>query len=299
MTYKEWANRYLCKWWISTNDAYNDIIDAIKNDKPLSFTRFGDGELFLVKEYFRRIKNNSEHITMCNADLLVDKIPWLNYPDNTLNFYTNRHHQNLCYDFYTKTCNLSEGYDVNPIVDRIGNDIILALQGSSHIGISNIEDMVFNASIDDFYLYKHSYMPHIQLFVDCGVDFKKITDVNVYRNSTFLNPFLFKDVLNGKSVHIITSNENELKNIIKLNEILNTKISYTNLTPVHGDLSTYSFMNHEYLYDKCSEITEPIVLFGLGAGAKHIPSYLMKSFNKTVIDLGSVLDLWAGKKNRE
>lgn len=297
MNYKEWANRYLCKWWIDPNSTYNDIIYAIKNDKPLAFTRFGDGELFLLKEYFSRIKNDSQHITLCNADLLVDKVNWINSPYDTLNFYTKRYHDIMISDFLKKY-NLTEESEIRNTIDLISNDTILALQNSSHIGIWNTDEMLTNTSIDDYYLYKHSYVPHTHLFVDCGVDFKKLTDVNVYRNDTFTNPILFKKILNGKPIHIITSNEHELKNLIKLDNVLNTKISYTNLTPIDNDLSTCPWNNHEYLYKQCKNIKEQIVLFGLGCGAKHILSHLMKEYNKTAIDLGSVLDLWSDKKTR-
>ncbi len=298
MNYKEWADRYLCKWWISPDETLNDIIAAIKYEKPLSYTRFGDGELILLKEYFNCIKNDPVHITMCNADLLVEPVSWINPPYNTLNFYFNSYHNKSLTGIIENRWKITDESKKLNIIKQIGDNLLFALQNSSHIGIFDTSEMLHSTTIDDYYLYKHSYIPHSQLFVDCGVDFKKLTDVSVYRNEILSNPLKFKEILNGKSIHIFTSNEYELKNIVKLNKLLETNITYTNLTPNNNNLNDHPFSNYDFLHNRCSQITEQIVLFGLGAGAKHIPSYLMKEYGKTVIDLGSVLDMWAGKNTR-
>lgn len=298
MNYIEWANRYLCKHWITTDDMLTIIVDAIKNDKPLSYTRYGDGELVLLKEYFNLIKENPEHITLCDADLLIDPVSWIEEPYNVLSFYAKRHHNLTISDFYNNRWSTTSTSDAIKIIKTVGEDLLFSLQQSSHVGIYDQTGMVLNATIDDFYLYKHSYVPHIQLFANCGVDFKKITDVNTYRNEVLSNPYKFKKILNGKPIHIFTSNEEELKYTTKLHEILETSITYTNLTPVKGDWNTHSFAHINFLKDKCKLITEQIILFGLGAGAKQIPSHLATEYGKTVIDVGSTLDAWAGKKTR-
>lgn len=298
MNHIEWANRYLCKQWINTDDMLYTIVDAIQNDKPLSYTRYGDGELILLKEYFSLIKENPEHITLCNADLLIDSVAYIEEPYNVLNFYSNKYHKSLISDFYANRWSVNKLSDKIKIIKTIGEDLLFSLQYSSHIGIYDQADMVINTTIDDFYLYKHSYVPHIQLFVDCGVDFKKLTDVNTYRNEILANPYEFKKILNGKPIHIFTSNEEDLKNITKLHEILETSITYTNLTPVNSDWTTHSFAHLNFLKDKCKTINEQVILFGLGAGAKQIPAYLSTLYGKTVIDFGSVLDAWAGKNTR-
>jgi hypothetical protein len=150
----------------------------------------------------------------------------------------------------------------------------------------------------DFYQWRHSYVPHIELFAECGVNFKNITSASVHREEMIADPFKFKKILNGKPIHIFTSNEHELHNVTKLHEILETEITYTNLTPIRGDWQTFSFANHQFLHDKCKDIKEHVILYGLGYGAKHIPSYLSTNYGKCVIDMGAVLDGWAGKITR-
>lgn len=299
MNHIEWTNRYLCKQWVNTDDMLNTIIDAIKNDKPLSYTRYGDGELVLLKEYFNLIKEKPDHITLCDADLLIDPVSWIDEPYNVLSFYSKKLHRNTVYDNYMiNRWGLTDSAKFKAIIKTIGENLLCGLQQSSHIGIYDQTSMVLNSTIDDFYLYKHSYVPHIQLFVDCGVDFKKLTDVNVNRNKILENPFEFKKILNGKPIHIFTSNEEELKNITKLHEILETSITYTNISPTKRDWTTHSFAHHDYIKEKSKDIKEHIVLYGLGYGAKHIPGYLHNTYGKAVIDIGSVLDVWAGRLTR-
>lgn len=298
MNYIEWANRYLCKHWINADDMLSTIVDAIKNDKPLSYTRYGDGELILLKEYFSLIKEKPEHITLCDADLLIDPVSWIAEPYNVLSFYSKKWHTSTIFDFYKSRWSVNKLSDMIKIVKIIGEDLIFSLQYSSHVGIYDQSDMVLGSTIDDFYLHKHSYVPHIQLFTDCGVDFKKLTDVNTYRKKALANLDEFKKILDGKPIHIFTSNEEELKNITKLHKMLETSITYTNLTPIKGDWRTHSFAHLDFLKDKCKSINEQIILFGLGAGSKQIPSHLSTMYGKTVIDIGSILDAWANKKTR-
>jgi hypothetical protein len=57
-------------------------------------------------------------------------------------------------------------------------------------------------------------------------------------------------------------------------------------------------MAHDLLNDRCKNIKEHVILYGLGYGAKYIPSYLSTNYGKCVIDMGAVLDGWAGKITR-
>lgn len=300
MTYKEWARRYLCKTWMSTDNTTEDILNAIKNDIPLSYVRFGDGDLIILKEYFKVIKNDSYYIDMCNADNHITSGLTFENPElNKLTYYSSYFHEEIMNDHYINRWGVFDKETQLDIIKKIGEDHISALQNSTHIGIWDIEKDALDGTVNDFYVWRHSYVPHIELFANCGVDFKSLCDGWIVKNDdSFTNLFNFRDIINGKPIHIFTSNQYELENITKLHEILNTKITYTNITPIKGDHTTFSFMHYDFLHEECEKIDAQIVLYGLGYGAKHIPSYLSKKYGKTVIDVGALLDGWAGKITR-
>ena len=300
MDYKEWALAYMSKTKIPINETIDDIIDAIKNNKPLSYTRFGDGELHFLKEYFSVIKNNPKFITLCGADSYIDKIPTWDIPNtNAFTYYCNRYHTNVINkSIFEDRYGVSDDSIKLHIIKIIGESVIYALQNSSHIGIWDIDNVIHTNTFRNFCLFMHSYPVHKELLDECNVDTSRLTSVLANRNKIFSNPLEFKNILNGQPIHIMTSNEDHLKNVTKIHEILDTEVSYTNVTPVKGNWLTHSFANQAYLYDRCKDIKEHIILYGLGGGAKNIPSHLYKNYGKCVIDMGAVLDGWSGKITR-
>jgi hypothetical protein len=292
---KQWELEYMCKWELSEEDTLNDIIYAIQNDTPISYTRFGDGEILMLKEYFHKIHNNSYYINLCDANRYIPHVKEYGNKADNIEDYAVRYHRSTMYGNYmTNRWAVHDVITFKKIIKTIGESLISGLQNSSHIGIwQNAYSL-----IGDYFLYEHARTPHVQLFKACEVDFKKLTDVNIYKNEILANPFKFKELLNGKPIHIFTSNEEELKNITKLHEILETSITYTNISPVKRDWTTHAFAYHDYIKEKSKEIKEHIVLYGLGYGAKHVPGYLHNTYGKAVIDIGSILDVWAGRLTR-
>jgi len=292
---KQWANRYMCKWSISETDAMNDIIDSIQNDKPLSYTRFCDGELILLKEYFNRIKNDPYYINLCNANHHIPHVSEYNSFSNNIEIHAQRFHDKNMYDNYMfNRWGIYDDITQKNIIRTIGESLIKGLQTSTHIGIWQPE----LKHIGDYYIFAHAHTPHVELFAAAGTNFSRLTSAYIHLEESLANPYKFKEILNGKPIHIFTSNENELKNVTKLHEILETEISYTNITPVKRDWKTHSFAFHDFLNERSKEIKEQIVLYGLGYGAKHLPGYLSTKYGKTVIDVGANLDAWAGKITR-
>ena len=298
MDYKEWARRYLCKKWLSTDETVAAILTAIENNEPLSYTRFGDGDLILLKDYFNKINNDPYYIDLCNADNhIISTVD--NSEHNKLRHHARQFHSEMQKEHFENRWGVYDNETQLNIIEKIGKDHLFALQNSTHIGIWDIETDVLAGTIHDFYIWLHTYVPHIELFANSGVNFKTLCDGSILRNtSCFSNPYEFRDIIKGKPIHIFTSNEYELRHVSNLHEILNTKITYTNITPVKGDYTTFSFMHYDFLYKECESIDAQIVLYGLGYGAKHIPSYLSNNYGKTVIDMGAILDGWAGKITR-
>jgi hypothetical protein len=292
---KQWSNRYMCKWAKGADDTIKDIEYAINFDKPLSYTRFGDGELIFLKEYFKLIKDDPYYINLCNANRHIPHVSGFYHPSDNIEFYADRYHYYNMYNNYM--INRWGVYDKATqlnIIKVLGESLINSLQTSTHIGISQPN----LSHIGDYVLYKHSYTPHIELFAACGVDFNRLTDVAINLDERIANPYKFKEMIKGKPIHIFTSNEYELKNVTKLHEVLETEITYTNLSPRKKDWRSHSFANHDFLLKRCNDIGEQIVLYGLGYGAKHITSHLSSVYGKVALDLGSTLDGWAGRITR-
>jgi hypothetical protein len=299
MNYEEWAYRYMCKWKTQPGAALDRIVNAIQNNLPLSYVRICDADLIFLKEYFKLIKGDSYYIDLCNADNHLDtsgpfKEPWL----NTLSYYASMFQTEIINDYFNNRWGITSDSEKPNIIKTIGESVIYALENSSLIGIWDIEKNVLAGGIGDFYVWTHSYVPHIELFAECGVNFKNITSASVHREPIIGDPLKFREVLNGTPIHIFTSNEHELRNVTKLHELLQTEITYTNLTPIKGDPNSFSFMAHDFLNDRCKDIKEHVILYGLGYGAKYLPSYLSTNYGKCVIDMGAVLDGWAGKITR-
>lgn len=292
---KRWAETYMCKWKLSEEDTLNDIVYAIQNDTPISYVRYGDGEITMLKEYFYKIHNNPYYINLCNANHYIPRVEEYGDTADNIEDYARRYHRNTMYGNYmTNRWAVNDLVTFKKIVKILGESLIDGLQNSSHIGIWQPS----RSFVGDYFLYEHAKTPHTELFKTCGADFNKLTDVNIYKNEILANPFKFKELLSGKPIHIFTSNEEELKNITRLHEILETSITYTNISPTKRDWATHSFAHHDYIKEKSKDIKEHIVLYGLGYGAKHIPGYLHNTYGKAVIDIGSVLDVWAGRLTR-
>jgi hypothetical protein len=299
MDYKEWARRYMCKWKTNPSYVLDELIKSIQFSLPFSYTRFCDGELALLKEYFKLIKNDSYYINLCNADNHIDKFNLFPLPElNTLGYYARKFQSEIIDDYFNNRWCVKSNSDKIHIIKTIGECIISGLQNSSYIGIWDIEKDVLHGTPDDFYVWLHSYVPHIELFAECGVNFKNITSASIHREDSIANPLNFKEILNGQPIHIFTSNEYELRNVTKLHELLETEITYTNITPIRGKYESFSFMHHDFLHEECKKINAHVILYGLGYGAKHLPAYLSNNYGKTAIDMGAILDGWAGKITR-
>ena len=192
MTNEEWARRYLCKQWLSTDETVAAILTAIENNEPLSYTRFGDGDLILLKEYFNKIKNDPYYIDLCNADNHLDTTgPWPEKQLNSLCYFARQFHSDMVTEHFEHRWGVYDNETQLDIIEKIGKDHLFALQNSTHIGIYDLEKDVLSKPRGDFYKWLHSYVPHIELFANSGVDFKSLCDVHVIIQEEFFSNLFF------------------------------------------------------------------------------------------------------------
>jgi hypothetical protein len=95
----------------------------------------------------------------------------------------------------------------------------------------------------------------------------------------------------GKDVRLITSQGFHLRDNIQ--KRTKSKVTLTQI-PFYSTITEV----RQYL-DTMEDFPEPLVLWGGGAGAKQIGIYLRDKFGKTCLDMGSMLDAWAGDITRQ
>lgn len=118
----------------------------------------------------------------------------------------------------------------------------------------------------------------------------KICDHMIARSYELGNVDSFKEILNGKDLHIISPNKSRLedKNLSRLLEC-NVSISH------HPH--SINFNNRYEFMETFKYIKEPVVVFGTGL-IKDYGVYLRDNFGKITLDLGATLDAWSGILSR-
>ena len=118
----------------------------------------------------------------------------------------------------------------------------------------------------------------------------KITDHMLPRSEEFGKPENFKEIIQGKSLHIISPNVDLLKNR-NLNKLFDTEVTFTK----HPN--TINFRNRNEFIDSFKDIKSEVVLVGCGLQKDYVV-YLRHNYGKVAIDVGAMLDAWAGLKTR-
>ena len=110
------------------------------------------------------------------------------------------------------------------------------------------------------------------------------------RHEKFGKPENFKQILQGKTLNIISPNT-ELLKTKNLNKLLDSDVTFT-----HHPYSI-NFRNRNDFIDSFKDIKSDVVLVGCG-NMKDYVCYLRHNHNKIAIDVGAMLDAWAGLKTR-
>lgn len=118
----------------------------------------------------------------------------------------------------------------------------------------------------------------------------KITDHMLSRDIRFGKPENFKDILQGRSLNIISPNTEKLKTK-NLGKLLDSDVTFT-----HHPYSV-NFKNRNDFMKEFSRIKSDVVLVGTG-NIKDYVVYLKHNYGKVAIDAGAMLDAWAGIRSR-
>lgn len=121
-----------------------------------------------------------------------------------------------------------------------------------------------------------------------GVDLErqKICDHMLSRHKEFGSVEGVRDILQGKSVHIISPHKNLLESK-NLSDRLQTEVK------ISEHPFSINFNNRDEFLKSMENIKEPVVLLGIGL-QKDYGVYLKENYGKIALDMGATLDAWAG-----
>ena len=138
------------------------------------------------------------------------------------------------------------------------------------------------------FLFKHD------LAHSLGYDSSKhrICDHQIMRRRNIGEITAFRDILQGKPIHIISTRTNELKEN-RIEELLKAGVTYTDV-----DINETLKWSQENL-DRFLGIKEKVILFANGAGGKNIGGFLKKQLGAICLDIGATLDTWGGLITRK
>lgn len=131
----------------------------------------------------------------------------------------------------------------------------------------------------------------------CKERFKKITEKDsndvlicdhmICRSEEMGAIYSMKKLCNGKNIHIISPNVDNLKrNAIETH--MECDVTYTN------NPFSINFNNRDCILRDFDNIKAPVVLFGSSLN-KDYGTILAQGYGKVALDMGATLDAWAGK----
>ena len=167
--------------------------------------------------------------------------------------------------------------------------IINAITNSDMIGLMDMNNDV--AKTSNF--LKKNWSFSIESLKNKGIDLSDtlITDHMLPRSKEFGSIDNFKEILQGKSLNIISPNTKLLEEK-NLNKLLDSEVTFT----YHPN--SINLRNRDEFIESFKDIKSDVVLVGCGLQKDYV-SYLRYNHNKIAIDVGAMLDAWAGIYSRE
>jgi hypothetical protein len=184
------------------------------------------------------------------------------------------------------------GYEYPSGVGQLYDDATaILLNGLRHSDVIGLMDS--NNDIARKINYKESVWSIQEEFLktnNIDTDTLKISDHMLPRSEEFGKPENFREILQGRSLNIITTNTEKLKTK-NLSKLLDAEVTFTH----HSN--TINFRNRNEFIDSFKDIKSDVVLVGCGLQKDYVV-YLRHNYGKVAIDVGAMLDAWAGLKTR-
>lgn len=261
---------------ISDEEIINIINESIKNGTSISVSRCGDGEMHILK-------NENDFVT--DSDKVIHHVSMISILSRNAIFKCTQ-----CKDYkgvhtWCK-CYLHNKAAIDWIL-HMRHIIIDTIKKSDYIGLNcpKVDQRWYG--ISESVLRRH------------GIDVNtlKITTSDWPKHPLIGDPNEFKKILDGRPIHIITSRVRNLKRV-QFESYIGSPITYTMLNDEEGT-TNMSYYQRKELIDSLSNIKEDIIILGGGAYIKDIIPILKNDYGKICLDMGSVLDIWAGILSRK
>jgi len=251
-------------------DLIKAIKHAIKNKKPLSVSRCGDGEMHILKNEMDFSLHNhklTHHHSLCSIQFR-EKI-WVCDTHKPIN--NNK-----------QTCDCYLNSDESKKWLNTSRDIIsYSIKHSDFIGLTVPKKLPQYYSINKKVLSRY------------GIDTNSLKTISSLfpLDKNFSSIESFKKIIQGQGIHIVTPNVKRFKQN-KLDKMLGVTVTYTDIS----DNIAYK-LRHE-VFESIKNTREQIILFGGGYAIKDLIPKSSKELGKISIDVGSILDAWSGYQSR-
>ena len=190
-----------------------------------------------------------------------------------------------------RSCN-NWGYEYPSQVNQLYNDatmvLLNAIKNSDVIGLMDSTN-----DISKHINYKESVWSIQKDFLELNnvdVNNLEITDHMLPRSEDFGKPENFREILQGTSLHIISPNVDKLKTK-NLSKLLDSEVTFTH----HPN--SINFRNRNEFIESFKTIKSDVVLVGCSLQKDYVV-YLRHNHDKIAIDVGAMLDAWAGLETR-
>jgi hypothetical protein len=249
---------------ISDAELFNAIKNSIKNKTPLSYIRLGDGEIQIMKI--------PQH---CNT------------PDET-------NMRKIALTHICKRYNVDFNEDCEFLL-RCKKIIIDSINASDYLGLFTPEE-IGELAIKGMRINANRYAPNKEILNYYNIDSSKLKICSVMFNKGIELGIIsnFKKLIGDQRITMITNQTANLKANKKFQEVFGDSVDFINIKHEHGNPNAKALSQRVWLRSQFKDIKNHIVLLGVGHAAKDLCNELKNDWGKCAIDMGSVLDAWAG-----
>ncbi len=255
---------------VSDAQLFKAIKSSIDNRTPLSYIRMGDGEFQLMKL--------PKH---CNS------LAEINLRNLQLKHIIARYGEEFTEDNY--------------FLKQWRADIVDAIRNSDYCGIFTVPEI--NEMIKTGWREGCNYDETIRMYVpnpailesyDIDVNKLKLCSPMFNRSKELGIVDNFKNLIGDQRFTMITNRTNELINNTKFKTLFGENVDFITVDHKHGVKESKALLQKEYVKSQFKDIKNHVVVFALGSAAKSLCNELKDDWGKCALDMGSVIDAWAG-----
>ena len=249
---------------ITDQELFNAIKNSIQNKTPLSYIRIGDGEIQILKK--------PEH---CHTQSEI-----------------NTRHLSLVH--ICKRYNVEFTEDCKFIKD-FRELLVHTFNTSDYCGLFTAEE-ISELTIKGMNLRPERYVPNKEMLNHYNIDSSKLKICSVMFNKGIELGIIsnFKKLIGDQRITMITSQTENLKANKKFQEVFGDSVDFITIKHEHGNPNAKALYQHDWVRGQFKDIKNHVIIFGMGGAAKNLCNELKNDWGKCVIDMGSVIDAWAG-----